>query len=697
MRPEILFPLFAPVTKLPGIGPRIAKLVEKAAGAQIVDLLWHLPTGIIDRRYAPKIADATPGRVATITVQIDRHVPAANKRLPYKVLCSDATGSMVLVFFHARADYLRRTLPEGEQRVVSGSLDKFGGELQMAHPDHIGKLDELERLKTVEPVYPLTQGLSLKVLAKAITGALGQAPDLDEWLDAAYIKRQGWPAWSAAIGAAHAPAGEAALAPTMPERARLAFDELLANQLALALVRINLRRARGRAVEGDGGYRKCVVDALPFKLTGAQVRTLQEITGDMASPLRMHRLLQGDVGAGKTIVALLAMLAAVEAGAQAALLAPTEILTRQHFANIQELIEPLRESQGIEIALLTGREKGKTREGILARLASGETHLVIGTHALFQEHVEFHDLAFVVVDEQHRFGVHQRLALAEKGQAPDVLVMTATPIPRTLTLTFYGDMDVSKLDEKPAGRQPIQTRTISLARLDDVVGAARRALGTGARIYWVCPLVEESETLDLAAAEDRYAHLRSVFGESVGLVHGRMKGADKDAVMAAFAEGGIQILVATTVIEVGVDVPEATVMIVEHAERFGLAQLHQLRGRIGRGAETSTCLLLYGPALGEGARARLNILKDTEDGFRIAEEDLRLRGAGELMGARQSGMPAFRMADMAVHGELLAAARDDARLIIERDPELTGARGAALRVLLYLFERDSAVRLLRSG
>ncbi|MDP6843810.1 MAG: ATP-dependent DNA helicase RecG, partial [Rhodospirillales bacterium] len=501
----------------------------------------------------------------------------------------------------------------------------------------------------------------------------------------------------AAIGAAHAPAGEAALAPTMPERARLAFDELLANQLALALVRINLRRARGRAVEGDGGYRKCVVDALPFKLTGAQVRTLQEITGDMASPLRMHRLLQGDVGAGKTIVALLAMLAAVEAGAQAALLAPTEILTRQHFANIQELIEPLRESQGIEIALLTGREKGKTREGILARLASGETHLVIGTHALFQEHVEFHDLAFVVVDEQHRFGVHQRLALAEKGQAPDVLVMTATPIPRTLTLTFYGDMDVSKLDEKPAGRQPIQTRTISLARLDDVVGAARRALGTGARIYWVCPLVEESETLDLAAAEDRYAHLRSVFGESVGLVHGRMKGADKDAVMAAFAEGGIQILVATTVIEVGVDVPEATVMIVEHAERFGLAQLHQLRGRIGRGAETSTCLLLYGPALGEGARARLNILKDTEDGFRIAEEDLRLRGAGELMGARQSGMPAFRMADMAVHGELLAAARDDARLIIERDPELTGARGAALRVLLYLFERDSAVRLLRSG
>ena len=697
MRPEILFPLFAPVTNLPGVGPRLAKLIEKCVGPQLVDMLWHLPVGIIDRRYAPTIAEAVPARVATMTITVDKHMPSPNKRLPYKIICSDDSGSMALVFFHARADYLRRTLPEGKIRVVSGSLEKFGEELQMAHPDHIGTLDELESLKTVEPVYPLTQGLTLKVLSKAVRGALDAAPEMTEWQDAAYVKQQGWPGWNESLKAVHAPADEAALAPSVPERARLAFDELLANQLALALVRINLRRANGRAINGDGRYQKRILDALPFQLTGAQSRAVAEISADMAAPLRMHSLLQGDVGAGKTIVAVLTMLAAIESGAQAALLAPTEILTRQHFANIEAMIAPLAKSDGIQIAILTGREKGKNRERILAGIASGEIHLVIGTHALFQEQVEFRDLAFAVVDEQHRFGVHQRLALAEKGRNPDVLVMTATPIPRTLTLTFYGDMDVSKLDEKPAGRQPIQTRTISLERLDEVVAAVRRALDTGARIYWVCPLVEESESLDLAAAEDRHAHLKMVFGDAVGLVHGRMKGAEKDAAMAAFAAGDTRILVATTVIEVGVDVPEASVMVIEHAERFGLAQLHQLRGRIGRGRAASTCLLLFGAPLGEAARARLNILKDTEDGFRIAEEDLRLRGAGELMGARQSGMPAFRMADMAVHGELLAAARDDARLIIERDPELTGPRGAALRTLLYLFERDAAVRLLRSG
>ena len=411
----------------------------------------------------------------------------------------------------------------------------------------------------------------------------------------------------------------------------------------------------------------------------------------------MHRLLQGDVGAGKTIVALLAMLTAVEAGAQVALLAPTEILARQHFANFKTLLAPLQDREAIEIAILTGREKGKDRERILAGIAMGGINMVIGTHALFQEHVEFHDLAFAVVDEQHRFGVHQRLALAEKGQAPDILVMTATPIPRTLTLTLYGDMDLSKLDEKPVGRQPIKTSTISLERLDEVVQAARRALDSGARIYWVCPLVEESESLDLAAAEDRHAHLSLVFGDQVGLVHGKMKSVEKDAAMAAFAEGRTQILVATTVIEVGVDVPEASVMVIEHAERFGLTQLHQLRGRIGRNKVASTCLLLFSTPLGEAARTRLGIIRESEDGFRIAEEDLRLRGAGELLGSRQSGIPAFRMADLTVHGQLLAAARDDARLIIARDPELSGPRGAALRTLLYLFERDAAIRLLRSG
>jgi ATP-dependent DNA helicase RecG len=407
----------------------------------------------------------------------------------------------------------------------------------------------------------------------------------------------------------------------------------------------------------------------------------------------MLRLLQGDVGSGKTVVALLAMARAVEAGGQAALMAPTEILARQHLATVA----PLAERAGLRTAILTGREKGRERSDTLAGLADGSIDIVIGTHALFQEAVTFQNLAFAVVDEQHRFGVHQRLAMTAKGDAPDMLVMTATPIPRTLVLTAFGDMDVSKLTEKPAGRQPVRTVTLPMERLSELVGRIRDAVTEGQKIYWICPLVEESEEAKLMSAQERYDALKPVFGDRLGLVHGRMKGADKDAAMRAFKEGETRVLVATTVIEVGVDVPDATIMVIEHAERFGLAQLHQLRGRVGRGSKPSSCVLLYKEPLSETATRRLSVMRETEDGFVIAEEDLKLRGEGELLGTRQSGTPGFQVARIEFHADLLEAARDEARLILSRDPDLQSERGEALRLLLYLFGRDEAVRLLRAG
>ena len=704
MRPESLFPLFKPVMSLPGVGPRIGTLIEKTAGGgRLVDLCFHLPGGIIDRRFSPKVADAPAGALVTLVVRVDAHHPAPKRRLPYKVICADETGFVTLAFFHAREEYLQSILPEGETRVISGRIEDYAGERQMVHPDHIGTLDELDDLRTVEPTYPLTAGLTAKPMRKAIRGALGQLPDLPEWLDPAYRRARDWPSWHEAVLAAHAPGEETDLAPDTKVRCRLAYDELLANQLALGLIRAHWRKRPGRAIKGSGALRKKVLGALPFELTKAQRQADAEIAADMAAPTRMMRLLQGDVGSGKTIVALLAMLSAVEAGAQAALMAPTEILARQHHA----VLAPLAERAGVRLAVLTGRDKGKAREAILASLAAGDIGILVGTHALFQKGVEFHDLAMAVIDEQHRFGVHHRLALAKKGSAEgqrpgprdavDILLMTATPIPRSLAITAYGDLEISQLREKPPGRKPIDTRILPLTRLDDVAAGLERAIGAGGRVYWVCPLVAESEVLDLAAAEERYAHLSKMYPGLTGLVHGQMKPARRDEAMSAFTAGSVDVLVATTVIEVGVDVPEATVMVIEHAERFGLAQLHQLRGRVGRGGGQSSCLLLYAAPLGEAARARLNIMRETEDGFRIAEEDLRLRGAGEVLGTKQSGLPEFRLADIAVHQDLLLAARDDTRLILERDGGLDSARGEALRVLLYLFERETAVRYLGSG
>ena len=693
MRPNILNPLFAPITSLPGIGQRLAKAVEKLAGPLVVDLLWHLPTGFIDRRAQPHLSLAESGAIVTVLVRVDRHMKPHNPRAPYKVRCADSTSFIDLVFFNAREDYLTRLLPVGETRAISGRVDRYDGGLSMVHPDHIVPPEDLPTIQIMEPVYPMTAGLAPKVLRKAIEAALAKLPKLAEWQDPSVLAQRQWQDWPTALLAAHHPAGPADLLPNSPARMRLAYDELLSNQLALAIVRVRNRRKSGRASNGDGALRRRIVAALPYQLTGSQKIAVEEILADMATPTRMLRLLQGDVGSGKTVVALLAMTNAIEAGGQAALLAPTDILARQHFATL----EPLCRTAGIELALLTGRDKGKSREAILARLAAGDIKLVVGTHALVQEGVDFADLRLAVIDEQHRFGVEQRMALADKGAGVDLLVMTATPIPRTLAMTAYGDIDVSRLTEKPAGRQPIDTRTLPLDRLHEVAGGLQRAIAGGARIYWICPLIEESEDSDLAAATERHRMLAQSFGDRVGLVHGKQKSAERDAAMAAFAKGDTDILVATTVIEVGVNVPEATVMVVEHAERFGLAQLHQLRGRVGRGSAKSSCLLLYQGPLGETAKARLQILRETEDGFRIAEEDLRLRGGGELLGKRQSGLIEFRVADLSVHADLLAMARDDARLIVERDLQLKTERGEALRMLLYLFHQDAAIKRLASG
>lgn len=698
MRPSTLFPLFAPVESLPGVGAKTAKLIAKLAGPKVVDLLWHFPSGVVDRRQSPPLTEAVSGQVATLRLRVEGHIPPASRRGPTRIRCVPADGGpghIDLVYFHATGDWLAKTFPIGEERLVSGRVDWFNDLLQMPHPDRVGLPDEWDAIAIVEPVYPLTAGLMAKPLHKAVLAALERAPELPEWQDPAWLKARGWPGWRVALAALHAPAEDGDLSALAPARQRLAFDELLANQLALALMRRAMKRRPGRALIGDRRLAAKVEAALPYRLTGAQRQALAEIAGDMADPTRMLRLLQGDVGSGKTVVALLAMLIAVEAGTQAALLAPTEILARQH----AEGLAPLAEAAGVRLALLTGRDKGRARAALLEEVAAGKIDILVGTHALLQEDVAFRDLGLAVIDEQHRFGVHQRLSLSDKGRGTDVLVMTATPIPRTLQLTAYGDMDVSRLLEKPPGRQPVDTRTIPLDRFEEVIAGIARRLEQGAKVYWVCPLVEESETGDLAAATARHADLAGRFGSRVGLVHGRLKPAEKDAVMAAFADprGGVDLLVATTVIEVGVNVPEATVMVIERAERFGLAQLHQLRGRIGRGSGASTCLLLYGQPLGETAKARLRTLRETEDGFRIAEEDLRLRGAGEVLGTRQSGLPEFRCADLAVHGELLAAASDDAKLVLDRDPDLESPRGTAVRTLLYLFERDAAVKYLRSG
>ena len=694
MRPLILDPLFRSVRTLTGVGPKHAKLFEKLLGGErIIDLLWHLPIDLVDRRHSPQLKDAKPGQIVTTTVTVKSYQLPKRRGMPARVVVDDGTAVLDLVFFNVYGDWLQRAYPLNAQVVVSGKVEPFNNRLQMVHPDHAGKPEDLASIAKVEPIYPMTAGLGPRQIAKAAEEGLKVLPDLPEWNDEHLRKQKNWPTWREAMRALHAPQSADDLNPHTPVRARLAYDELLARNLAMQLVRLRNKKQRGRSFRHDSATRTRMLKSLPFKLTNAQASAIAEIDADMQEPLRMLRLLQGDVGSGKTVVAFAAIMNAVAAGAQGALMAPTEILARQH----AKTLAPLADAMGVSIAVLTGRDKGKVRDTLQTKIKSGEAQIVIGTHALFQDDVVFKDLGLVVIDEQHRFGVHQRLDLSAKGVAPDVLVMTATPIPRTLTLTLYGDMDVSRLQEKPPGRKPIDTVLISNERIGEVVAGLKRKIAKGARAYWVCPLVAENELLDLAAAEERHADLQKHFGVRVGLLHGQMKASEKDKAMKAFIDGDVDVLVATTVIEVGVDVPAASIMVIEHAERFGLAQLHQLRGRVGRGSDESACLLLFSNKLSAMAKQRLMVMRDTEDGFLIAEKDLELRGAGEVLGTRQSGLPAFRVASIEEHSDLMETAHAEAKLLAEKDPSLTGRRGESLKILLYLFAQDAAIQTLRSG
>jgi ATP-dependent DNA helicase RecG len=692
-RPEVLFPLFAGLETLDGVGPKIAKNFAGLAVETPKDLVLTLPQGGIDRALKPSIRDVAVPGTATVEVTIGRHRPSSG-RGPYRVEVDDAATRFELVFFHARGDYLQKLLPTGARRVVSGRLELFDGVAQMAHPDHVLPPEEAGTLPAYEPVYPLTAGITQKTMFKAVQSALARLPDLPEWIDPELKRQKDWPDWHDALRQAHAPEGPEDISRSAKARERLAFDELMAHQLTLALARQSRRRQKGFATKGDGRLRQKVLTSLPFSPTGAQIRAIEEIEADMGGATRMSRLLQGDVGAGKTLVALMALLIAVEAGGQGVMMAPTSILAAQHYANLR----PMAEEAGVVIEILTGADKGAERAAKLRALQAGDIHILVGTHAVFQDEVAFADLRLAIVDEQHRFGVAERVRLSAKGQATDVLVMTATPIPRTLSLAQYGDMDISVLDEKPPGRKPVKTALLSTARIGEVVSHLRDALSKGRQAYWVCPLVEESEVYDAVAAEERLAHLRAELGEGkVGLVHGRLSPTEKAEVMDAFQSGRVQVLVATTVIEVGVDVPNASIMVIEQADLFGLSQLHQLRGRVGRGAAESTCLLLYRSPLGETAKRRLMVLRETEDGFRIAEEDLAIRGAGDLIGTAQSGLPRFRIADLETQTPLMALAQSGARALLAQDPALETERGRAARSLLWLMEQDKAIGLIRAG
>ncbi|UNE55208.1 ATP-dependent DNA helicase RecG [Bartonella machadoae] len=702
MLPSLITPLFNSIRTLSGVTPKVYILLAKVLNINpiqreptLIDLLQLMPHSVIDRRMRPSIACAQEGSTITLEIVIDQHQPPpiGRNRLPYRVIAHDPTGKINLVFFHAQHSWLKKQLPEGKKVIVSGKVEQFNGQLSMVHPDHIVSSEQSNQIPFIEPIYPSTAGLSVKTLRRAIQNALDYIPLLPEWIEESVKKQHNFSSFPVALRRIHTPINPDDLSLESTARKRLAYDELLACQLALGLMRLKTKSLAGVSRPPTGIYTQKLLKSLPFQLTNGQTKAIQDITNDLASPEPMLRLLQGDVGAGKTVVALMAMTQIAENSGQSALMAPTEVLARQHFATIA----PLAEKIGLQTVLLTGREKGKLRTNILNDILSGQASIIIGTHALIQNSVSYNNLALAIIDEQHRFGVHQRLALTAKGHQPDMLVMTATPIPRTLVLTAFGDMDVSQITEKPIGRQPITTATLPLKRIHELIERITIALKTGEKLYWICPLVEESTTLDLTSIESRFALLQERFGTLVGMIHGKMSTDEKEAAMASFKCGDIRILVATTVIEVGVDIPDASIIIIEHAEHFGLSQLHQLRGRVGRGEKKSSCILLYKDPLTKMAAERLNIIRNTEDGFKIAEEDWRLRGEGELLGIKQSGMPEFHMANLAVHSDLLSIARRDARLFLQHDPHLSSERGQTLRLLLYLFGRDDATRLLRAG
>lgn len=689
MRPEILYPLFGDLAGLKGMGPKSLRAMENLLGGKrIIDLLFHLPCNMIDRSYRPKLANAVIGKICTVKVKVVEHIPPKTRQQPYRVVVEDDSEQLTLIFFKVYADSIIKNLPVGAIKIISGKLDKFNNQLQMAHPDFILDEKDAANLPDIEPVYPLTSGITNKMLSKFMSQIWDKVLDLPEWLDEQFIKEKKWPSFKEALRLGHHPQKNDDLQPYSAARARLAYDELLANQLALGILREQRKKFKGCKIVGNQILRQKIINNLPFSLTEAQTKVLDEIYADQASEFKMMRLLQGDVGSGKTIVAVLAMLNAVECGMQAALMVPTEILAQQHFDSITPMLTRI----DVKTALLTGKTKIRERRQILSDLQEGKINIIVGTHALFQNEVAYKNLGLIVIDEQHRFGVQQRLLMAQKGHLSDMLVMTATPIPRTLVLSAYGDMDCSVINQLPEGRKPVDTRAVPNDKLSEVVKGLQRQINAGVMAYWVCPLVEESEKSDLAAAEARFAELQQIFGDKVGLVHGKMKETEKNEVMKRFKNGEIRLLVATTVIEVGVNVPQATLMIIEHAERFGLAQLHQLRGRVKRGNNQAVCLLVYGGHLSKTAYERLNIMRQTEDGFVIAEKDLELRGGGEILGTRQSGWEDFRLADMEYHRNLLLTAHKDVQLIVNKDRMLQSNRGQALRTLLYLFDKDESVQ-----
>lgn len=693
MRPALLNPLFAHLTALNGLGDKLAeKMAVLVGGSRIKDLLFTLPSGVVDRTHTGQLADTQNGVIGTFAVTVVEHIRPGTKKQPHKVRVEDNSGTAHLVYFHP-VPGLDQRFPAGAQLVVSGKVERFGQDIHLIHPDYVLPIDRRDDIPAHETIYPLTAGISAKVRRKAAMAALDRAPNVPEWIDAASLSRGGWPTWADAIHAVHTPETDADLLPHMPARARLAYDELLAHQLSMALARHHHSKAPGNSHIAKPEMIDKLLALLPFTLTESQKQAWSEIKPDLESHNRMARLLQGDVGAGKTVVAMLAMTHLASAGRQSALMAPTEVLATQHL----ETITPWAEQLGLSVVMLSGRDKGKVRAEKLARIKDG-ADIVIGTHALFQKDVDYARLGLVVVDEQHRFGVSERMALMDKGGQVDMLVMSATPIPRTLELSLYGDLDVTRLTGKPPGRKPVDTRAVPNSRYMDIVMRLKTAIADGAQCYWICPLVAESEALDLAAAEDRFTDLQKHLGaDHVGLVHGKMKPREKDAALAAFQSGETRLLVSTTVVEVGVNVPNATMMIIEHAERFGLAQLHQLRGRVGRSDAQAYCLLMYAPPLGKTARARLDILRSSNDGFRLAEEDWRLRGGGDPLGLRQSGLPDYRFADMFAHQDLLRMASDTARNVVNADPFLRKPEHDALHVLLHLFDHAHKTSWLQAG
>ncbi len=686
---------------LNAIGKRREKFYKKLVGSRFIDLLWHLPSQLSFRRLIESVHEVPESGLITMEATVELHQPGMRKRSPYRIWMRDSKNNQFeLLFFNAYDRFLQRVAPEGRKIAISGQLKcekNFDAvRYQMSHPDFMGAVTEIGQWIGPERVYGLTSGLTRSMVASVIDQVLKSARPLPEWIGDCTF-----PSFLSALRKVHRPESYEDLSYADLARQRLIFDEYLAYHLGMAL---STRRPREQSIRASSHIPKLasqLEQLLPFELTGAQKKTIAELRDDMHSGQQMVRLLQGDVGSGKTMVAVMTACDMADLGMQTAILVPTEILSRQHGSKIGKMLEPL----GLNVAVLTGREKGKTRKAIIESIQSGEIDIVIGTHALLEESVTFKNLGFVVIDEQHRFGVEQRLALSSKSKSAHILSMTATPIPRTLVLANHGDMDVSILDEKPLGRKTIQTRVISVDRLDEIVEQIKVVMGKGRQVYWVCPLIEESEKSDFAAAVARYEMLTQIFGDKVELVHGKMKGPQKDAAMERFLKGEATLLVSTTVIEVGVDVPQATVMVIEHAQRFGLAQLHQLRGRVGRNDIQSFCLLLYGQPLSFQARKRLETMRDCHDGFKIAEEDLRLRGGGEIIGTKQSGVPKFRLSDLveddpkdaAVLENLFAKAHKMANDILEKDPDLSSEQGMALRQLLILFEKDNAVLLRKSG